>query len=164
MTILCFREARLSAAALFIVCSVWLAFLAVGLVALHCCNGSLKKRLHLCQVHMSQELCHVVKVMFVILALCEYLQEVLVISSIFQRATGLGHIWFTFKLLYIINTSPLARSNCFSFLKKCSVAIKVSCCLSNALYSHLCMAMLRCIFSFLYFLFFSFSCSGATIS
>lgn len=63
---------------------------------------------------MSQELCHVVEVMFVTLALCEYLQEVLVRSSIVQRTTWLGHLCFTFKLVYNINTSPLVRSNCLS--------------------------------------------------
>lgn len=96
------------------ICSVLsCAVLAVDFVALHCCNGALKKRLHLCQVLMSQELCHVVKVMVVTLALCEYLQEVLVRSSIVLRATWLGHLCFTFKLVYTVNTSPLARSSCF---------------------------------------------------
>jgi hypothetical protein len=34
-------------------------------VVLHCCSGMLKKRSYLCQILISQELCHVKKVMFV---------------------------------------------------------------------------------------------------
>lgn len=90
MTVVCSEGQSGCLMLLYLFCVV--AVLAVGFVTLFCHNGAVKKRLHLCQVHMSQELCYVVKTMFVILSLCEYLQEVLLRSSIVQRATWLGHI------------------------------------------------------------------------
>lgn len=62
-----------------------------------CIVVELKKRSYLCQILISQELCHVIKVMFVLLALlCGYLQEVLVRSSIVQN-----HKWLRSPLVHI---------------------------------------------------------------
>lgn len=67
------------------------------LMLLLCIVVELKKRPYLCQILISQELCHAIKVMFVLLALlCGYLQEVLVRSSIVQN-----HKWLRSPSIHI---------------------------------------------------------------